>query len=159
MTLDLIDEAMAAGARLAPACESLGLSARTIQRWRAQNVGQDRRQGPKSAPTNKLSAEERRKVLERVNSAPFRDLSPKQIVPRLADRDEYIASESTIYRLLREDGQLAHRAASRPSTARRLREHVATGPCQVLVLGHHLPEGARTRERLLPLHDHRRVEP
>ena len=129
MILDLIDEAVAAGARLAPACASLGLTARTIQRWRDQ--GQDRRQGPKSEPGNKLSAEERREVLARVNSAPFRDLSPKQIVPRLADGGEYLASESTIYRLLREEGQLAHRAASRAPTGRRPREHVATGPCQV----------------------------
>lgn len=131
MILDLLDEAVAAGARLAPACELLGLTARTIQRWREQDVGQDRRRGPKSAPANKLPSKERREVLARVNSAPFRDLSPKQIVPRLADLGEYVASESTIYRLLREEGQLAHRAASRPPTARRPREHVATGPCQV----------------------------
>jgi transposase InsO family protein len=131
MILALLDEAVTAGARLTRACHFLGLSARTIQRWRQQGVGEDRRQGPKSDPANKLSCGERRKVLERVNSAPFRDLSPKQIVPRLADRGEYLASESTIYRLLREEGQLTHRAVSRAPSARRPREHVATGPCQV----------------------------
>lgn len=131
MILDLIDEAVASGARLARACNLLGLCARTIQRWRQQGIGEDRRQGPKSEPANKLSAEERHEVLARVNSASFRDLSPQQIVPRWADLGEYLASESTIYRLLRTEGQLAHRAASRPPTQRRPREHVATGPCQV----------------------------
>jgi putative transposase len=131
MIVDHIDEAVKAKARLAPACELLGLCARTIQRWREQGGGQDRRQGPKTEPANKIGVEEQLEILERVNSAPFRDLSPKQIVPRLADLGEYVASESTIYRLLREKGQLAHRAASRPATGRRPREHVATGPCQV----------------------------
>ncbi|MDQ2890560.1 MAG: integrase core domain-containing protein [Gemmatimonadota bacterium] len=34
------------------------------------------------APCNKLAVEERAEILEVVNSAPFRDLSPNQIVPR-----------------------------------------------------------------------------
>jgi len=130
MILDLLDEAVEAGARLAPACGVLDLSTRTIQRWRDQGGGEDRRQGPQSEPANKLSSKERCKILERVNSAPFRDLPPKQIVPRLADAGEYLASESTMYRLLREEGQLGHRAASRPPVPRP-QEHVATRPCQV----------------------------
>ena len=65
------------------------------------------------------------------NSVEFRDLSPKQIVPKLADRGQYLASEATVYRILRAEGQLTHRAASRPATARRQREHVATGPNRV----------------------------
>lgn len=34
--IDLISEATLAGARQAPACEMLGLSARTVQRWRGE---------------------------------------------------------------------------------------------------------------------------
>jgi transposase InsO family protein len=73
-------------------------------------------------------------VLDVVNSAPFRDLSPNQIVPRLADEGLYLASESTIYRILRAEGQLAHRGRTKPPTQRggaASREHTATGPCQV----------------------------
>lgn len=132
MILQLIEEALEAGARLQPACELLGLSARTHQRWKQQGGGQDRRRGPKSLPTNKFSAQEREHLLQVVNAPEFRDLSPKQIVPRLADRREYVGSESTMYRVLRAEGQLGHRQSSRPARAtRRPREHVATGPEQV----------------------------
>jgi len=66
-----------------------------------------------------------------VNSPEFRDASPKQIVPTLADRGVYLASESTIYRLLRARGLMRHRGASRPPQARASRQHVARGPNQV----------------------------
>ena len=36
-------------------------------------------------------------------------VNSKSIVPRLADQRLYVASESTLYRLLREAGQLRHR--------------------------------------------------
>lgn len=132
MILQLIEEAVEAGARLQPACKVLGLCARTYQRWRQQEGGQDRRRGPKSSPANKLSTGEREHLLQVVNAPEFRDLSPKQIVPRLADRREYVGSESTMYRVLRAEGQLGHRQSSRPARAtRRPREHVATGPERV----------------------------
>jgi transposase InsO family protein len=70
-------------------------------------------------------------VLETVNSPEYRDLSPKQIVPRLADAGTYLASESTVYRLLRECGLHAHRERSRPPTHSRPREHEADGANQV----------------------------
>jgi len=129
--LELIEEAHAAGARLHRCCHELGLSPRTIQRWRAQDVGDDRRFGPKTDPSNKLSATERRRVLEIANSAEFRDMSPKQIVPTLADREVYVASESTFYRVLREENQLAHRGRAKPPVSQPPAEHVATGPRQV----------------------------
>jgi putative transposase len=130
MILALVDEAVAAGARLAPVCELLGLSTRTIQRWHEQGGGEDRRYGPLHDPANKLTPAERTRLLKAVNSPELRNLSPKQIVPRLADLGKYLASESTIYRLLREEGQLAHRQATRPPSPRP-REWVACGPGEV----------------------------
>lgn len=132
-TLRLIRNAVKAGARRAKACEALGLSLRTVQRWERLGPagGGDRRSGPKSAPLNKLSEEERREVFRIVNSPEYRDLSPRQIVPRLADRGVYVASESTIYRLLKSEGQLVHREPSRPRTHSKPREQHATGPNQV----------------------------
>ena len=132
MILELVEEALKAGARLNPACEILGLSARTHQRWKEQGTGGDRRRGPKSAPANKFSPKEREQVLQVVNSPEFCDLSPKQIVPRLADRQKYVSSESTMYRVMREEELLSHRQSARPARkTRRPREHVATGPEQV----------------------------
>ncbi len=130
-TLELIDEAVGAGARLEKACKVVGLSERTIQRWRLHDGGgDDGRMGPKTVPANKLSDSERRRVLETANSKEFRDLSPKQIVPTLADRGVYIASESTFYRVLREEGLMKHRGQTRAPRPRP-RELVATGPNQV----------------------------
>ena len=65
------------------------------------------------------------------NSPQYRDLSPRQIVPRLADEGRYIASESTFYRILRAEHQLVHRERCRPATHRRPAEKRATAPCQV----------------------------
>ncbi len=131
MILALIDEAVRAGARLRPACETLGLTARTLQRWRAPGGGQDARQGPKSPPPNKLTAEEREQLLALVNAPEYRDLSPHQIVPQLADQGTYLASESTLYRYLAAEALLAHRSPSRPPSPRP-QEQSATGPGQVL---------------------------
>ena len=82
-------------------------------------------------PKNKLSARERERVVEIATSPEFCDLSPKQIVPRLADKGAYIASESTFYRVLRDEKLLAHRGRSAAPSPRPRTEHRATAPCQV----------------------------
>lgn len=126
----LIEEAVANGARRAPACAVLGVSVRTLERWRAGAV-EDGRQGPRTRPANALTAAERATLLATVNSAPYCDLSPHQIVPRLADAGQYLASESTMYRVLREAQQLAHRGRTAVPQRRATPSHEATGPNQV----------------------------
>jgi putative transposase len=129
--LALIQEARQEGASLDAACARLGVSARTIQRWKKPETVEDRRCGPHTSPANRLSASERRRVLEVANSPEFRDKSPKQIVPALADRGLYVASESTFYRVLREERQLAHRGKTRPSTRRAPTQLEAGAPNEV----------------------------
>lgn len=131
MILGLIDKAMQSGARLKTAAAIMGLSARTIIRWRRIDDDQDQRKGPDTAPANKLCEQERQQILDVSNSVPFRDLSPKQIVPKLADQGVYIASESSFYRILKEHKMLTHRQSSRPAVSRRPKQHISTGPCQV----------------------------
>lgn len=132
MILGLLQEAVDAGASQAEACKILGIDSRTIQRWKRRGIGSDRRAGPRTSPGNKLSDRERQRVLETVCNPELRGKSPKQIVPLLADRGEYIASESTIYRILREEQLLQHRGrASAPTSRPRPAPKVATGPCQV----------------------------
>jgi transposase InsO family protein len=131
MIIQLIDEAVKSGARREKASELLGLSSRALARWRAEGGGDDRRRGPTASPTHQLTTEERELVLATANLPEFRSLSPRQIVPRLADRGEYIASESTFYRVLHEAGQLAHRQHARPARRNRPKEHVARGPNEV----------------------------
>lgn len=132
MTRVLIEAAVTAGARRARACGLLGLSVRTVERWRAEPGADDARHGPRQAPANKLSGAERRTLLDTVNAATFRDLTPHEIVPRLADLGCYLASESTIYRVLRAEELLAHRGRAKAAGHHRtVHAHVATGPNQV----------------------------
>ena len=134
--LGLIDKACADGARLQPACRQVGLSCRSVQRWQRSEAaeGDQRPSGKRRyvCPPNKLCEEERQAVMATLNSEAFKDLPPSQIVPRLADTGVYVASESTMYRLLRQDGQLAHRRSERAAQKRsRPRALAATGPDQV----------------------------
>jgi putative transposase len=131
MTLALVDAAVASGARLEAACARIGVSPRTIQRWRKPSAEEDRRSGPRSSPANRLTQRERQRILSVANSEEFRDLSPKQIVPRLADRGEYLASESSFYRVLQAAKQMAHRGRAKPPTRRAPPELHAMGPNQV----------------------------
>ena len=80
---------------------------------------------------NKLSEEERKMLLNTINSELYRDLPPSQIVPRLADEGVYIASESTIYRVLRQEKQLAHRGQAKPRKHKKPDSHIATSPNQL----------------------------
>jgi len=52
------------------------------------------------SPANKLSAEERQRIVATANSAGFASLPPSHIVPRLADQGEYLASEASFYRVV-----------------------------------------------------------
>ncbi len=131
MILAMIDEAVAAGARRERACEVVGLAERTLQRWRDADIGDDGRAGPRTRPANALTPAERARVLAVVNSPEYRDLPPKQVVPRLADDGQYIASESTMYRILRAEGQATHRGRAKPRTSRHVDAHVATAANQV----------------------------
>ena len=126
----LLADACSAGARQKKACTVLGLSARTVQRWQADDdMRGDHRPGRRFEPANKLSADERRRLLAVANSVEFGRLPPSQIVPRLADRGEYLASESTFYRVLRAANQLTHRRAERPVQKRaKPRALCATAP-------------------------------
>lgn len=132
MILAAVAEAQGAGARLGPACAALGLSARTIERWRRRPGEADQRRGPRRRPRNALTGAEEAQVLAVMTSARYGHLSPKQLVPRLADDGVYLASESTMYRLrrrlqLRGD----RRPIPRPHVTRGAVVHQATGPNQV----------------------------
>lgn len=128
--LELIGEAMAQGCRKVKACEALGLSVRTVQRWALSGMT-DRRRGSRALAANRLSEAERARVLEVLSAPEYCDKSPNQVVPLLADQGEYVASESTMYRILRAEKMLAHRQASAPARHHEPTVRAATGPNQV----------------------------
>jgi transposase InsO family protein len=131
--VELIEAAVAAGARQHKACEILEISARTYQRWtQDEAVLSDRRPGAqRPVPANKLSGEEREEILKVANSPAFCSLPPSQIVPALADQGRYLASESTVYRVLREADQQHHRGRSEAPQRKAPSTHCAVGPNQV----------------------------
>lgn len=133
-TVVLINKARHDGARLAPACQVAGISARTYQRWREDGtVKPDQRpRAQRPEPANKLSTEERQRVLEICHQPEYASLPPGQIVPRLADQGHYIASESSFYRILHEADEQHHRGRSRkPRTFSPPQGYCATGRNQV----------------------------
>lgn len=130
--MTLVTEAIAAGARQDRACAAISLSERTLQRWQRDPLCGDQRPLRLQAPKNRLSVLERERLLTVANSDEFGHLPPGQIVPRLVDRGQYIASESTFYRVLRAENQLQHRRAERPAQPRhKPRALSATAPGQL----------------------------
>ncbi|OED45128.1 integrase [Chromatiales bacterium (ex Bugula neritina AB1)] len=129
-----IDQARKAGARKKKACETLGLSIRTLQRW-TQNGGvkaDGRPLASRPVPTNRLTQQERESIVAICNQPDNASLSPVQIVPKLADQGIYIASESSFYRVLHAEGQLTHRGRSRtPRKVKLPTTHHADGPNQL----------------------------
>jgi putative transposase len=127
-----VTEAMRAGARQSAACEVIGISAKTLQRWAQPGNVQDGRLEARHAPSTKLTQWEREQILKVANEPEYASLSPSKIVPKLADEGRYIASESSFYRILKAAHQLKHRDKSKPSrTVIKPKALTATGPNQI----------------------------
>ncbi len=129
-----IEEAVSAGARKAAACKEAGITLRTLQRWTVNGEPvEDRRPTVvRAEPPGKLTPEEHERILSVCNEPEFASLPPSQIVPKLADRGVYLASESSFYRVLHAAGQLHHRGrAQAPKKTKAPTTHVAEGPNQV----------------------------
>jgi transposase InsO family protein len=114
MAIKLIDEAVAAGARLYKACEVLGISTRTLRRWRNADDLTDQRKGADKHCPHALSDEEKARIVAVCNEPQYASLPPSQIVPRLADEGIYMASEASFYRVLREHDQVHRRGRAQP---------------------------------------------
>jgi len=106
-----------------------------LQRWQ-ENEGEVKADGRQAAallrtPANRLVEDERQRILEVIKRPEFASKPPSQIVPILADQGEYLASESTFYREMKKNNQLAHRGKSKAPTHSRPQPLVAIGPNQV----------------------------
>jgi transposase InsO family protein len=130
--IGLIREAESRGARRAKACDILGISTRTYERWALAPQETDKRRGPIQAPENKLTADEQARVIALVNQPEYRNLSPEQVVAKAADNDTYVASERTIRRILKRASLAKYRERSRPASTTKPREFIANEPLQVL---------------------------
>ncbi len=108
------------------ACDALNVARATVyRRCRPRLVGARQR------PPRALSADERRWVLEVVNSPRFVDAAPAAIYATLLDEGIRLASVSTIYRILREERAVRERRSVRRHPTYPRPELVARGPNEV----------------------------
>lgn len=132
--IELVNEAIASGARLSKSCEVLEVHPKTYRRWMKAGAvlvdGRPNAQRP--TPSNKLTDEERELIVATSNEDQYKALPPSQIVPKLADEGVYIASESSFYRVLNAESQLQHRGkALAPKKRSKPNSYLASGPNEV----------------------------
>src|SRR5690554_2103215 len=107
--VELVNEALAGGARLSRVCAELGIGQNTYRRW--ASGGEDQRpHASRPTPPHALTPQERQAVLDVCHRPQFASLPPAQIVARLLDDEQrYLASESTFYRILHAAGEQRRR--------------------------------------------------
>src|SRR5215213_8657826 len=94
----------------------VGLPRASLYRRRRPAVSPTSR--PRPAPPNALTPAERQQLLEVLHERRFCDLPPAQVWARLLDEGTYLASISTMYRLLRAHGESRDRRRQRTHPAR-----------------------------------------
>ena len=115
MAIELINEAVNAGARQHKACAVLGISCQTMRRWQATPDDlEDKRGQAQHHRPHALTEDETQAILTVCNTPEFASLPPTQIVPQLADKGIYLASESSFYRILKANNQVNHRGKAQP---------------------------------------------
>mgnify|MGYP006297126091 CR=1 FL=1 len=129
--VQLILGAAEQGARVRKACETVVISYRSFLRWKAGKLDDTRKGSSKNIP-RKLSQQERDKCYKVLTQKRFQDMTPAQVIATLLDEGIYHASESTMYRILRENNANMRRTETRsPRKRKKPAALVATGPNQV----------------------------
>ena len=126
--IKLVQEAAEAGATRAASCAVLEISVRTVERWKTQLETGDGRAGPLTESVKYLSKKEKKMIIAVSNMPQYRDLHPWVIVTKLADLGQYLASESSFYRVLKAEGLLKHRSKNRPAGKKKPKDLTATKP-------------------------------
>ena len=112
--VELIKEAVDAGAALYKACNehvmSLASASELISAGKTNSDSDymDKRTiCARTEPANKMTEEEKQKILDICNAEEFASKTPVEIVPILADKGIYVASESTYNKVLKEAKQVS----------------------------------------------------
>ena len=111
------------------ACALSGRSRATHYRALAGPVHGPR--APRAAPANALTQGERDHILALLHSPAYVDLAVAQFWAMLLDEGTYLASQSTVHRILRACGENRDRRRQRTHPAKKKPHLVAHGPLQV----------------------------
>ena len=113
----------------APACRALGIDRTGLyRRLRPQEAAAEI---PRSRPSNALAPQERRTVLETLNSERFMDKAPTEVYATLLDEASYLCSIRTMYRILDAEGEVRERRDQARHPVYKKPELLATGPNRV----------------------------
>jgi putative transposase len=131
-TLDRAVVTLAPAVGTVRACRAVGQPRASWYRRHRQSLPPSRPPRPAPAPQPRaLSQAEREQVLEVLHQERFWDTAPASVYATLLDEGRYLASVSTMYRLLRERGETGDRRRHATHPARVKPELVASGPNQV----------------------------
>jgi putative transposase len=131
-TLDQAVVTLAPAVGTVRACRAVGQPRASWYRRHRQSLPPSRPPRPAPAPQPRaLSQAEREQVLEVLHQERFWDTAPASVYATLLDEGRYLASVSTMYRLLRERGETGDRRRHATHPARVKPELVASGPNQV----------------------------
>ncbi len=114
----------------APACAAVGVARATFYRhhrvpdWTCPKK-------PRPTPPRALAADERRTVLDTLNSERFADQAPAEVYATLLDEGRYLCSIRTMYRLLHDAQEVRERRDQLQHPSYHRPELLATGPNQV----------------------------
>ncbi len=99
------------------ACQALGLNRSSVyeRRKRMNNDTPPKRSRKTAVQPRALSGQERTQVIETLRSEPYRDQPPAEVYQCLLEENQYLCSVSTMYRLLRQDGENGERRPQRPA--------------------------------------------
>jgi putative transposase len=111
------------------ACSLSGRSKATHYRALAGPVHGPR--APRGAPSNALSDEERAEIIAVLRSPRYADMAVAQVWAMLLDDGTYLASQSTMHRVLRDLGENRERRRQRTHPAKKKPHLVAQAPLQV----------------------------
>lgn len=114
---------------LKTACEVLGMPRATARRHLAPLRQGPRRRRPMSH--RKLAKSEEQAVLATLHSERFQDQTPRQVYAELLDEGTYLASPSTMYRILAAHGESAERRNQREARSHAVPRLEAIRPNQV----------------------------
>lgn len=130
----MIDEAFGELVALLPvkrACAVLGKARATHYRRKKPKQPKSSEPVVRRSPSNALSAAEREQVVAVLHEQRFADKAPAQVWATLLDEGTYLCSESTMYRVLRERGEVHERRRQATHPPRVRPELVAFTPNEV----------------------------
>ena len=114
----------------AAACRAVGRSRATHHRRHRRSPAPLRPDRPARSQPRALTPAERQGLLEVLHSQRFCDVAPAEVWATLIDEGAYLASVATMYRVLRDHGEVRERRRQRTHPATVKPELVATTPNQ-----------------------------